>query len=412
MDADHQKTRTLWLVGILHAFTHIYHVALFPLYLLIQKDLRLESVGAAPLLVTVMGLAYITPSYAMGVLADRCNRRVLLGVGLIINGLGFVGFSYAQTYTQALGWVVLAGLGGSSYHPAATALIARLYPVGTGRALGLSAIGASVGFLAGPLYCGWRAMQAGTWRAPVFDLGVAGILGALAFLWVADDEVRQPAVAGTPDKHQRIFPTPTLWLLFLTAAVGFSLRDFGGAGLGSLSSLFLQQAQGFNPRETGLALSGIFVASLISNPLFGNLSDSGRGRWVCFVLVIAATFIAVFPHLPRAGFNVGLIAYGFFFLASYPIVEAAVMESVPDAVRGRVFGLFITIGGLVGNSAHWAVGQLVRKLGPRASQAESYYPLFGTLALLVVLSVAALPFLKALRRREHLEVSHKLEAAR
>ena len=29
------KTRTLWLAGALHAFTHVYQVALMPLYLLI-----------------------------------------------------------------------------------------------------------------------------------------------------------------------------------------------------------------------------------------------------------------------------------------------------------------------------------------------------------------------------------------
>ena len=32
-DAQH-KTRTLWLLGMLHAMTHIFNVALLPLYLL------------------------------------------------------------------------------------------------------------------------------------------------------------------------------------------------------------------------------------------------------------------------------------------------------------------------------------------------------------------------------------------
>ena len=47
------KTRTLWLCGALHAFTHVYHVALLPLYLRIQQDLNLGSVEQATLLVTV-----------------------------------------------------------------------------------------------------------------------------------------------------------------------------------------------------------------------------------------------------------------------------------------------------------------------------------------------------------------------
>ncbi|HWQ91986.1 MAG TPA: hypothetical protein VN673_09970, partial [Clostridia bacterium] len=57
------RQRTLWLVGALHAFTHLYGVALLPLYLDVQRDLKLRSVEQATLLVTVMGLAYFLPSY-------------------------------------------------------------------------------------------------------------------------------------------------------------------------------------------------------------------------------------------------------------------------------------------------------------------------------------------------------------
>ena len=72
MSADTQhKTRALWLVGALHAFTHIYHVALLPLYLLMQRDFGFTSVGQATALVTVMMIAYFLPSYFLGVLADR-----------------------------------------------------------------------------------------------------------------------------------------------------------------------------------------------------------------------------------------------------------------------------------------------------------------------------------------------------
>jgi hypothetical protein len=87
-------------------------------------------------------------------------------------------------------------------------------------------------------------------------------------------------------------------------------------------------------------------------------------------------------------------------MASYPINEAALMEAVHESVRGRVFGLFLTICGLVGNLSHWLVGDWVHKLGSRASAPESYYPLYAVLGLLVVASLLALPCLHALRKRE------------
>jgi len=48
----------LILVSLLHAFTHIYQVALLPLYLPIQKGFGLASVGSSTFLVTLMMAAY------------------------------------------------------------------------------------------------------------------------------------------------------------------------------------------------------------------------------------------------------------------------------------------------------------------------------------------------------------------
>src|SRR3954451_21381580 len=109
MNSPENRIRTLWLCGALHAFTHLYNVALLPLYLLIQRDLGLSSVEQATLLVTAMMLAYFLPSYPMGVLADRLSRKKLLGFGLAINAVGFLGLSYAPSYGAALACVIVAG---------------------------------------------------------------------------------------------------------------------------------------------------------------------------------------------------------------------------------------------------------------------------------------------------------------
>ena len=405
------KSHTLWFMGVLHAFTHVYHVALMPLYLLIQKDLKLASVGSATLLVTVMMVSYFAPSYAMGVAADRWNRKKLLGWGLVINALGFVLLSFAPNYACAIGAVMLSGLGGSFYHPAATAMVARLYPSGTGRALGFVGIGASVGFFFGPIYAGWRAtslaatMGDAAWRQPVLELGLLGIAMAGIFAWLAHNEEPLPAIASKTARTEKLFPTTALWVLFFGAAFAFALRDFTGASMASLGSLFLQKARGFSPEFTGLALSVMFIASAISNPLFGHLSDRGRMRWSAMVMAVSAVIVVLFPRLP-AGWTIPAFAvYGFFFMASYPMVEAALMESVPDSVRGRVFGVFITVGGLIGNISHWAVGVWVRHMGQSAYSVSGYFPTYTTLAAPLIVSLLGLSCLHAIRKREHLEAS-------
>jgi MFS family permease len=404
-DRNH-KTRALWLTGVLHAFTHLYQVALMPLYLLIQQDFKFQSVGAATLLMTVLLVSCFGPSYVVGILADKLNRKHLLSFGLAVNAIGFIALGLAPTYSWALAAVIVAGLGGSFYHPAATAMIARMFPNATGRALGLVGIGAGAGFFLGPIYAGWRAealeplLGPAAWRRPVLELGFAGLLGAALFALLAERE--RPAPEHTPKAPQseRLFPSGALWLFFLAYCLAFSLRDFAGASMGSLGSLFLQKARGYDAKSTGLALSGIYLAATISNPLFGRLSDRGRKRWLTVALLTAAVLMAVFPWMPPQWTIPLYVVYGFFFLAGYPMTEAALMESVPDAVRGRVFGLFVMTGGVIGNLSHWVVGAKVRQLGPAAGDVSAYYPLYAFLASLLVMSLLGLLCLNPIRKRE------------
>ena len=83
--SGNHRARTLALAAVLHAFTHIYQMALIPLYLPIQKFYGRDTVDDATLLVTAMLIAYFLPSYAMGIFADRFSRKRLLAGGLALN---------------------------------------------------------------------------------------------------------------------------------------------------------------------------------------------------------------------------------------------------------------------------------------------------------------------------------------
>lgn len=398
---EKDRTVTLWLCGVLHAFTHIYTVALLPLYLLIQTDLGLRGEGQVTFLMTALGFVYCLASYPMGVLADRWNRKTLLGVGLAANGLAFVALSCAPSYGWAVACCVAAGLAGSFYHPASTAMLADLFPSGMGKAIGRVGMGAAIGFWIGPTYAGWRAAAAG-WRAPVLELGILGIISAAVFLWLAPSG---QAVHPHTERARHVKPRLSamgFWSLILLASFLFSLRDFAGSGMGTLSSLFLQQAWAFDPKTTGQMLGGMFLAAMISNPLFGSWSDRSRLRLAGAVLGIAAVTVALMPRLPRAAVFPTLVVYGFFFLASYPIIEATLMESVPVHVRGRVFGLFLAVSGLIGSLAHWVVGDRVHLLKSHAPAA--FAPLFGTLSLLILAALTGLFILNLVRK-------HKTQAA-
>jgi MFS family permease len=213
---------------------------------------------------------------------------------------------------------------------------------------------------------------------------------------VADE--KDPAMPAS-----QLFPTPALWFFFVMACLLFSLRDFAVNGMASLSSLFLQNSQGFDTRRAGIAVSVLFVGSVVSNPLLGALSDRRRKRWITIVLGIGSTLIILFPHVPARWTIPCLLAFGFFFLTAFPIVEAALMQSVPDAVRGRVFGFYVMITGFVGALAPWAVGLLVKQLGDAARAGQNYFGIYALVGGLGLLALAGLPCLHAIRKREHIK---------
>lgn len=411
MSASHasHKTRTLCLTGMLHCFTHLYGSALLPLYLLIQRDLKLDSVSKATSFVTIMLVSYFLPSYPVGILADRMSRKKLLACGLFVNASGLVGLSFAPNYICAVACVVLAGLGGSAYHPAATAMIARLFPRDTGRALGLVGIGSGAGFFLGPLYTGWRAamleptLGAAAWREPVLEIGIWGIIAAGLFAWLAIEETAIAPQKRITVPARKLFPTPALWFFFILTSFCFGLRDFAGIGMANLSSLFLQNARGFGVRRAGIAVSVLFLGSVISNPLLGGLSDGKRKRWITIVISTGATLIILFPHFPASWTLPALLVFGFFLLASFPMTEAALMQSVPDAVRGRVFGFYVMITGFMGGLAPWIMGLQVKHMEGAAHEVGNYFGIYAGVGVVGFLALAGLPCLHAIRRREHLE---------
>src|ERR1051326_2167521 len=199
---------TLGLCTLLHAFTHAFSTLLVPLYLLMVADLHLGGVKAASFVVTIYGLVYCLGSFPAGVLADRYNRKVLLGIGLLGNALAIALMGLTRNYETIVALGVMAGLFGTLFHPAANALVPAHYPRSPGMAIGILGMGSGVGFFAGPQFAGWRAQgwhfaSIAGWQQPLFEAGLAGFLFGIFFLLVAGeargrDQPRREIAHDTP----------------------------------------------------------------------------------------------------------------------------------------------------------------------------------------------------------------------
>jgi MFS family permease len=418
---------TLVLCAVLHGFTHAYCVALVPLYLMMASDLKLGGVGAASLIVTIYGLVYCLSSYGAGVLADRFNRRALLGVGLIGNAMAIGAMGLTRQYEMLIVLGVLAGLFGTLFHPSANALVPAHYPKSPGMAIGLLGMGSGLGFFLGPQYAGWRAETAtwqwgviADWQRPCIEMGIVGVVFGIVFLLFARETRARPQVVEPqptedgmlPNRvaieaivtdirgpHARAHPHLTSALRKRIAAIALIIgcRDFAGIASISLLSIYLQKAHDYTTKQAGFVVGSMMLLSILINPIAVYVSPGKRRLpTLVAVLVLGAVTISTVPLLPVVWVLPVMCVFHAFQMGSYAISDAAMLERVAPNVRGRVVGLFLTLAGTFASLSPWAMGFWTDLLKHRAHEQSAYVPLFVSLGFLLVIATFSTPLIAKL----------------
>src|SRR5205823_1259531 len=80
-------------------------------------------------------------------------------------------------------------------------------------------------------------------------------------------------------------------------------------------------------------------------------------------------------------------------LGSYAVSDAAMLERVDAALRGRVVGLFLTLAGTFASLSPFVMGWWTDRLGERASQPRAYLPIFGTLGVMMAIAAFSTPLI-------------------
>jgi MFS family permease len=278
-------------------------------------------------------------------------------------------------------------------------------------------MGAGLGFFLGPQYAGWRAdeVTAGwwegmaRWQVPCLEFGLVGVLFGILFLLIAREVAHEAGIrAGTPmgkGMRRRV--------LALAAVLG--CRDFGGIASMSLVSIYLQKAHGYDTKQAGWIVGAMMLISVVANPLAVWYSPGKkRLRALAGVLVLGGLVLMTVPHVEVKWILPVLAVFQVFHLASYAIGEAAMLERVSPAVRGRVIGLFITWAGTFASSSVWAMGWWTDRLGERSTRPEGYYSIFAVLGAMLVfasLSVGLIARLGAVREMREEDLAQAMSPA-
>jgi MFS family permease len=238
------------------------------------------------ILLALYGLVSATLQPVMGAASDRIGKRKpLILLGLLVMGLGTLGFIFAVRFTDLLLLRALQGVGVALTIPASMALMAAGSRRATrGGSMGIYSTMRMTGFAVGPLLGGFLQSRFG-FDAAFIAGGAFIFLGFLLVqLWVAD---LPPEPAAQP-RSFRLFDAS----LLSSGIAGATLATFLMAGSFSMMTTLEEQ---FNQRlhETALGFSVAFSALMLSRLVFqiplGRLSDRiGRKPLIIAGLLLMA----------------------------------------------------------------------------------------------------------------------------
>ncbi len=339
-DSFRRDVRVIGLVGLAHASSHFFQLALPPLFPLLRAEFDV-SWTLLGLLVGVFYAASAVTQFSAGFAVDRFGARPVLlgGLGLLAGG------TIAASLTPGAYWlfpiVALMGVGNGVFHPSDFAILnGNVAPRRLGYAYSVHGVGGNLGYAAAPIVAYGLAV-AFDWRVALATMGVAGLLllGLLATQREhLDSRKAVDAHAHTLRGSLSLFLQPAIALCFgyfivqTAAAVGLQsfLPSALNEGLAVPLVLATSAVTAYLLGGTGGIAFGGYVATRTTRhdrvAMTGLLSSAG------LLMVVALGSVPVtmiVPWFALVGFTLGVTG---------PSRDLIVRAATPPGASGRVYG--------------------------------------------------------------------------
>ncbi len=366
----------VWLLSVNHGFNEFFSIIIPPLFPFLVPELGI-GYSQASLLVVVFFLTYSIFQLPAGRLGDIYDARLLLVAGQLGLSIGIALVAFAPTFPLMLVGMVIAGIGGSTYHPIGMAVISDVESEQThGRSMGIHGMIGVLGPVASPVVMSAIAVIAG-WRTALLAGAAIGFLFGV-LLYVA---------------YPRANPTPTAERSDMSFGTAVRTVFGGGTLAGSLSNAW---AFVRSPAMLGLialytivggevravqTFTPVFASDLVGgDPAFGNamlavtmvaagLASTGAGVLVdrmdrrvfagaCFSLTALMVALLVYLPLNRVVLPVAFVLLGVVLYSIYPATNAmAAGVSTPDQ-SASLFAVIQTAAAIGGAGGPYVLGTL------------------------------------------------------
>ncbi|MCH2453200.1 MAG: MFS transporter [Halobacteriales archaeon] len=349
--------KQMGLIAIAHALHEFYCVALPPIIPLIVIDFDI-SYAQAGWLVTVFYVVYAIFQLPAGIIADKIGKRYVLGFGLVLLAFGVFLASRADTYQALLLSQVVAGIGGSTYHPAGLSAVSDLEADNTaGKAMGFHGLGGAIGTALAPAVIGGIILMTDSWRFSLSLIAIVGVVYAVVFhrKFAEPDNVvgnleKKIVTRGENIRTQlKNFPWDP-WVVGLVT-VNFLLGvEIGAARTFTTSYVFLRSSEVVSFANTVffVMLVGAGVSTIVIGPLADMFDKRNLGALTFVVTGFLLLLTGIIP--PNK-----ILLLGLFFLigammwTTVPVMNALTSVYAKRDFSGMLFALTLT-GSALGNS--------------------------------------------------------------
>ncbi|MFB6160240.1 MAG: MFS transporter [Haloferacaceae archaeon] len=383
--------RRVGLVSVAHGLNEFYAIVLPPLFPLLVADLSISYAQAGTLL-TVFFLMYAAFQLPAGLLADRVGKFRLVLAGIVVLGGGVLLMALAPDYRTLLAAQVVAGIGGSTYHPAGMSLISDLETGETeGRAMGFHGAVGTAGVALSPALLGGLTLVV-DWRTALAVAGGVGLAAALVLRLAYDPPERTTedaadldagAVTGTIRERLRsALRVPVtdqlLVLLLLHAFVSMLTR-----AVQTFTTSFVFAGGTGTLTGGNAAFVALLVGSGTASLWFGGLADRmNRHRLGVAVSLVTAALLGSTLFLPASVPLVALLPWFFVIgVATYsvtPVKNAIASAYSERGFSGGAFGLLQSASAVGSAVAPALFGFLADRWGVVAA-----YPAIGAVCALI-----------------------------
>jgi len=331
------------LFMLAHFSHHLINALLQPLLPFIRDDFGMNYTQAG-WIISAFTLAYGISQLPAGWLADRIGSRILLltgTVGVAICGL-LIGLS--PTYSVMVVFLILLGILGGGYHPAASPLVsASVEEKNRGRALGIHQIGGTGSFFLSPIIAVGVAGVFGGWRTSFIILAILTIIFSAFFYIRLGRHLSAPhpehSDTGVQTESVPVSGSMKRLVAFIILGVTLQVSIFSAT---SFVPLYAVDQLGTS-EGTGAALLSIsHFSGLWAGPVGGYISDRiGKVPVMLTVCLLAGPVIFLLSLVTmNVTIWVVLLVLGSLMYVGMPVTESYVITHSPEKHRSTILGLY------------------------------------------------------------------------